>query len=756
MSESEPVSSQDPERRRGLPAAVAAPVSAAEERVLRALAMAWTPRHRKWLIDLFRRLELRTERGLYFGQADIDEPLVAMAGRGLVARSDLGWQCAPEHRIGTFRRALAAPDFVPWREAVQAADGSAPSRSWFHFAGVGTAVTVARLSFYGGDPVERWRQIEQAGQHLPEWSTVIDQVVLSGFDAECFERAEPALAVALLVVALDFGLHVLHPNLPALVAHGRALLARGGRLNLRALRSRVGEVLLLGGQVSQAQSLIEGAHDGHALALRAAAHAVQGRWVPAIEGFEEALALRREETGLRKRLLPDTLVWLYPMCLFATREPARIAQARKFCAAEGGSRKPGEDTVWGRWTRAADIRLGDEPADPAFGELHPWFGTRPQFFWTDRLMLRAWVLGAQPPSAAPAFGSSGYSGRDPATARAAAMASLHRALEQTDLAWLAQQLRSAEQVLAGQSPEQPFFVPAVGDAWRDALAAIAALGPPAGAEGEAQAPAATRLLWSLEVDANGRLTGIEALEQKRGVRDWNKPRAVAWSRLARSADLPADDARVARAVKQRRGYGPGFDIDLTEAAATLAGHPRVVMAGAPERFVLLTDEQPDVRLEAAGDHWVFRFEPDLLALSRQASGFEFDENGTVRGGALPLDGAVFVLPDRPGHARLIRINAAHRRVVALAAGGLKVPRTAVQELQSALPALAAHFRLRADEAHGAQAVSASGRLRAELSPVGEGVRLRLVSAPLGPRGPRLAPGAGRLEVVAPIDAVVCS
>ena len=109
MSESEPVSPLEPERRRGLSAVVDAPASAAEERVLRALAMAWTPRHRKWLIDLFRRLELRSARGSSFGQADIDEPLVAMAGRGLVARSDLGWQCAPEHRIGAFRRALAAP-----------------------------------------------------------------------------------------------------------------------------------------------------------------------------------------------------------------------------------------------------------------------------------------------------------------------------------------------------------------------------------------------------------------------------------------------------------------------------------------------------------------------------------------------------------------------------------------------------------------------------------------------------------------------
>ena len=78
--------------------------------ILRALAMAWSPRHRKWLIDVLRRLDLRTARGAYFGQADVDDSLMALAGRGLVARSDQGWQCTTDHRIGQFRLALAAPE----------------------------------------------------------------------------------------------------------------------------------------------------------------------------------------------------------------------------------------------------------------------------------------------------------------------------------------------------------------------------------------------------------------------------------------------------------------------------------------------------------------------------------------------------------------------------------------------------------------------------------------------------------------------
>ncbi len=728
--------------------------------VWRALALAWTPRHRKWLIDLLRRLECRTERGLYYGQADIDECLASLAVQGWVARSEHGWQCVTARRPGAFRRALEEPDFRRWRDTILAADTSTAQRGWAAFTGVGTAVTMARLCFYGGEGVERWRQIEQAAQHLPEWQTVIDQVVLSGFDPVAAERADPALAAALLVVALDFGLQVLHPALPAVLAHARTRLDRSDRVKIEPLRWRVAEVLLFSARFHEALAIVGDSREGHAKGIRAGVLAAQGQWEAAIAGFEDALATRRLESGGRKRLLPETLAWLYPMSLFATRDPARVAQARKFCVGESGARRPRDESLWSRWAAAADIRLGDQPPDPGFGELHAWYGTRPRFFWADRLMLRAWVLGAQGGGAGRAGGAQDPAtragARDPEAAREAAMAALRRALELTGLAWLAQQLRAAEQVLAGLPPQPPFFVAGAGDAWRDALAAIAALTPSSSASGEALVGQDTRLLWALHTDDHDRLVAIEALEQKHGARDWNKPRTIAWSRLARDPDLPADDARVARAIKPRRGSAGGFGIDLAEAAAALVGHPRVVWANAPTRFVRLSDDQPDIRLEAVGDEWVLRFEPDLVGLSREASGFEFDAHGAVRGGAPPLEGAVFALPDGDARARLIRLNAAHRRVVSLAAGGLRIPQRAITELQAALPALAAHFRLRADAGHGARQVSASARLRAELSPVGDGVRLRLVSAPLGPGGPRLAPGAGRREVVAPVDGVLAS
>jgi len=736
---------------------LAAPTDAArgasEGFVLRALVLAWTPRHRKWFIDLLRRLELRTARGAYHGQVDIDECLAALADRGLAARSEQGWQCATESRAAIFRQALAAADFPRWREAVLQTDGLSLDRGWFHFTALAPAITAARLVFYGGEDIDRWRQIEQAGQGLPDWAAVIDQVALAGFDAQAFSRADPQLAVSMLVVALDYGLRVLHPALPVVLAHaverldGPPVRAREG------LRIRVAATLVLAGRGAQAGALLGSRDDGAAQGLRAAILATEGRWDEAANAFEAALALRRDESGTRKRLLDDAVVWLYPMCLFASRDPARIAAARRFCAGEAGPRRSHDDSIWGRWVRAADIRMGDEIPDPDFGELHAWFGTRPQLAWVQRLLLRAWLIGTEPPLPSAAPGTP--AGRDPAVARAAARAALARALEHTGLGWLAAQVRNAERVLAGLPPEPPFFVAGASEAWRDALAAIAALGADEGRDGGTQAP--SRLLWALRCDRDGRLIAIEVLEQKRGARDWNKARPVPLSRLVRNAELPAEDARVARAVRASRGHVAALAIDVPAAAGALLGHPRVVIADDPDRFVQLVEEQPEVRFESVDGHWVLRFEPDLVALGRQAPGFEFDAHGAVRGGGQPLEGAVFVLPgEHAGQARLIRVNAAHRRVAALAAGGLRVPQDAGPALQAAMPALSAHFRLRAEQAPGTRSVIATGGLRAELAPAGAGVRLRVVSAPLGARGPRLAPGSGRADVVAPIDGEMCA
>ena len=412
-----------------------------EALVLRALALAWTPRHRKWLIDLLRRLELRTARGSYHGQLDIDECLAALADRGLAARSEQGWQCATDTRALIFRQALEAPDFLRWREAVLQTDGVSLERGWFHFASLAPAITAARLVFYGGEAIDRWRLLEQAGQSLPDWAAVVDQVALAGFDARAFARAEPHLAASMLAVAIDYGLRVLHPALPAVLAHALERLEAPTVRALEGLRLRAATALVLASRGAEARALLETRDDGQARAVRAAILATEGRWEEGAAAFEDALALRRQESGARKRLLDDTIAWLYPMCLFAGRDPARLATARRFCAGEGGPRRSHDDSIWSRWVRAADIRVGDEPPDPEFGELHAWFGTRPQLGWAQRLMLRAWLIGSEPPPPSPPPGTP--AGRDPAVARAAARAALGRALEQTGLGWLAGQVRNA-------------------------------------------------------------------------------------------------------------------------------------------------------------------------------------------------------------------------------------------------------------------------------------------------------------------------
>jgi hypothetical protein len=160
------------------------------------------------------------------------------------------------------------------------------------------------------------------------------------------------------------------------------------------------------------------------------------------------------------------------MMLLAQQSPAAWAQARKFCIAESGTRKPSPHDTWGRWAHAAAVRLGDEPLDPeAFA---PRRSEREERFFGNpvdaahRLMLGAWLD-------LPATGWS-----------AACVLALQEALVETDCLWLAKLVRLACLHLgldtlptiaksSGTVEPMPFFG-GTREVWRDALAAITALG----------------------------------------------------------------------------------------------------------------------------------------------------------------------------------------------------------------------------------------------------------------------------------------
>ncbi|MDB6001165.1 MAG: Non-specific serine/threonine protein kinase, partial [Rhizobacter sp.] len=114
---------------------------------------------------------------------------------------------------------------------------------------------------------------------------------------------------------------------------------------------------------------------------------------------------------------------------------------------------------------------------------------------------------------------------------------------------------------------------------------------------------------------------------------------------------------------------------------------------------------------------------------------------------------IVVVRDTPQRARVFRFNAAQKRAAQLIGEQLLVPKRALPELQQVLSGLGTHFQVHADglqKAAHVRSVEADARLRAELSPMGNGVTLRLVATPLGAAGPRLTPGHGRKHLMAAV------
>ncbi|MBK6853551.1 MAG: DEAD/DEAH box helicase [Burkholderiales bacterium] len=343
-----------------------------------------------------------------------------------------------------------------------------------------------------------------------------------------------------------------------------------------------------------------------------------------------------------------------------------------------------------------------------------------------------------------------------------AYAALREALSNAGLLRPLAQLDAAHAVLHQKAPDIPFFVPPPQDGWQLALAALAAIG-----SGEIDAPAAatakseSRLWWVLDIDDQGVARSLEPWEQKLGVRGWGRPKEVPLSRLAKADGLAPADAAVARCIRlvpaerQHR-------IDLAAALQALVGHARLAFVDAPELAVTLVEATPELEVVEHGDDLLVRLNPPPVvddpaeALAQdsgpyayyrpQPSAAELKEREALR--------SLRVLRDEPQRARLLRYSPAQKRVAKLVGLGLTVPRAAAGQLQKVLAGLGSHFQIQGDELQASREVPTDPRLRAELTPDTSlglgGLMLRLVVAPLGAEGPRLAPGAGRPRLIATV------
>lgn len=610
-------------------------------------------------------------------------------------------------------------------------------RAWWPLYDVHKTAAFVRLALYSGWDARHLAQFQSLISGRFDWDRLVFASVVHAFDGALFERVAPEVRADLLITVLGALLH-------SWEGAGRPLcdwfLAQPDEelvLLPVTARSLLAEVCLMREDGERMHRLLDGLDDGYAEALRAAWLVHEGRWAEAQTAFEAAIKRLQVETGTRKRVLPPAIAWLYPMALLAVGDAKALDAARRFCAAQSGSRKTSSSDGWSVWVHALRVRQGETPFDSdgfdLTRQMSPHRLMLPDLF----LVLTAAWLGIE---------RFRLAGADERLLRDLARDTtrLRETVEACGLSWPARLADDAFAVLRGEGPAGPFFVQPSSDLWREVLAQLQTLD----AASEQAAGESIRLVWLLTLGDGGWVDRIDLLEQKLGPRGWGRGKAIGFGRLlSQQGTLAPHDQRMVAAVSRdpydrRRGL-----LDRGIAVTALVGHPCVAFADAPDTFVDLTPGTPELEVAREGDRYVLRVFPEPHDENEIYNPqFDLYRDGDEAGLRF-----ITVVRDSPQRARVIRLTAQQQRAAQLLGHRFALPVSAQADLDRTLRALASQFQVHSDSAQASREVAPDTRLRAELSPAGEGLALRLAVAPLGEQGPRFVPGAGRERVMAAFD-----
>ena len=633
-------------------------------------------------------------------------------------------------------------------------------------------VAFARLVLYSGMGLEAFRQTSRRVMGAASNPEILAEGLNTPFVPALFDRMDDGLRASLLG-SFDSAFDLTTALWRPLQGWVDAQVVSAAHSVPPSLRMTIAERRLHRGDMVGCDAAVAGLHGVGLPLLKAAQLAWAGQWTAASALFSGGLKEAAKAVNTRRGIAPTSLVQWHVLALLAQPEPSSWTLARKFCIAESGSRKPAPGDGWGLWAHAAAARLGDEALQPQVFEHHSqWRAQAETDDNANRLILAAWL------------------GHHPTGWKAETLNAVVRAQHDAGKPWKADLVRQACERLdlpvpgRAASDDAPWPVRFYGrplETWRDALAAIEALGTSSPSAAQAAEP--VTLQWHLRLDAEGRVVDVLPMERVSGARGLGKPKAVTLSKVKKSVRLDPRDAAVARCIEPSRWAPSQLAIDVTGAAIALVGHPGLYFADAPHQLVDLREALPVLEVQrqrvghgaagsgssagSSGGHagaegaadstaaagaaaadgpesFVFRLADPLLAKVQADPGQRF--TSTDESSEIERRNGLRIVRDSADSARLIRINAAQRRVAELVAKKWSVPVDAKAELDAALRVLSGHFQLHSD-ADAGQAVASESRLRAQLSPSGDGLQLRLLVQPFGDFGPLVTPGRGRARLI---------
>jgi superfamily II DNA or RNA helicase len=730
-----------------LPAPSEIPPARDIEAVYDALCLAGAPRGKSWVSSMLKAMDHRSERGARLTPEELAAALAVLLAAGrIVASPGVGFIADVRGAGERFAELMQRPQARHyWRWWVWASSGSNGPLDgdvhWVRFHSRDDMPAVLRLVLYSGIDLPAFGQLIEGplsgAATVPSFIAALTQPP----QPQLLERMEIRLRAYigdLLASAIGPFSVTQQPLLDWMEASVRRQPTQWAAL----VRHTIADRLMHSGELAAVPLVLAGLDDPMTRLFAAAQLAFAGQWQQAAAAYAAAYKAQQAAAGKRKGVAATSLLWMYPLSLLAQPDASAWSAAYKFCAAEAGSRKPSPFSVWGLWAHAAAVRLGDEPLRPEAFE-HPAFDmptAEALHLAAMQLVLAAW-LGVKP---------------DRWTRERVAAVVL--GLEGVHCRWLAALARHACERIGWPAPEATPLPPqlqaparfhsAPREAWRDALAAITALGDGQAPNAAAAQPAGT-LVWSLSLDSEARVVGVTPFERSGGARQPGKLKSITLSKVKASTTLDARDAAVARNIERSRWSARQMKLDVVGAALALLKHPAVMFDDAPGQWVELAEALPQLEVTRrevpGGDRFVFRIDPPLQAAKPPLLGAEWDY-ADDEDKEIERRNGLRIVRDAPDRARLIRVTAAQRRVAELVSQDWSVPVDAKEELDTALRVLSAHFQLHSDATAG-QEVPGESRLRAQLTPVGDGLQLRLVVMPFGSFGPAVAPGVGRARLM---------
>ncbi|MCP4701886.1 MAG: DEAD/DEAH box helicase [Gammaproteobacteria bacterium] len=711
-------------------------VSPAEQSAIELLSVIYEKVPRNTLLACLHEISLQGGNQRLFAPQTLAPLIHKLARLGLVDKLD-GNVCCPRLFVEeATRRAVEDGHFENMAETVQKVFEGEPLQRYEQ------CLREIRIGLYRQDAKYVYQQFEYCAKHFPEEFSRRHpyQIICNDpFDADWTHTLSTELVVDILLVILDYSERRLEPAEEAFDLLDEYFdLAEGEDLYL--VRQTLAEQLILRGRTEEAKKLVENEEGPEMAAIQGWLDFLADRNDDAIGRFETALESLKKKRGEEKVFFNVSAGIFFTLALIKTNAPVRLEQAREYAAMAIDLNYQRFLPVYELLLTVIDAQKGDNEAvdkirnmpisiEPtALVNSLATYLQALALFAIDSTKAKKTILFLEE-----AYGRSEDCGYHWFTG---------------ELAELLSRLLDGDALYASRADEQRAKSGAhslIGlfkakEPWERRLTALIELSGPAG--GAETASSQSRLAWFLTLDSKNNTCKFQPREQKRSpAGKWSKGRTMPLKRLRETTAeldfLTPQDIKVCSCIQEEYEhgyayYGKTYYAFNANALPALAGHPLLFWADSPATRVELVKGEPELLISKKPNKQLF-----IQIMPSAPSG-----RGSI------------AVKESQTRLKLVEIREEHHQIMDILGEGLQVPAAARERVLEAINAVSTLITIHSDIGGGirdAEEMPADPRPHMHLFPLGEGLKLEVLSRPFAKSGPYYRPGSGGETVIAEVD-----